>query len=109
MLELLLHINTGAATDGSGGPAAATPRPVDPNDSAVSTGFRNGSTTKMTGGTALDMKRFLWNVRMPLLYVPVPEARIVCPGAENMALELVTTPADSITKITGWLEFAELV
>jgi len=108
MLELLLKLVTGAPTSGSGGPAAATPRPTVSTDSAAGATFENGNTTKLTGGTSLELKRFLWNVRMPLLYVPIPEARIVAPGGEHLVLELVAAPGDSITKIAGWVEFAEM-
>lgn len=108
MLELLLKVVTGAPTSGTGGPAAATPRPVISTDTATAVTFENGNTTKLTGGTSLEMKRFVWNVRMPLLYIPIPEARVHVPGQEHLVLELVKTPADAIDKIVGWVEFAEL-
>jgi hypothetical protein len=109
MLELTLKIVTGAPTSGSGG-STRTPRPALPNDSASDpTTIEVYNTTKLTGGTTLDYKHFLWNVRMPLLYVPIPEARIVCAGGEHLVLELIKTPADTIDKISGWVEFAHLV
>lgn len=108
-LELVLKYMTGAVTSGSGGTAAGTPRPVIPGDSAFGGTFENGNTTKATGGTTLEMGRFVWNVRTPSLYVPVPEERIVCADGEDLVLELVQTPADAITKVSGRLVFGELV
>jgi hypothetical protein len=113
MLEMALKIVTGAPTSGSGG-STRTARAVVFNDAAYANDAAGATievynTTKLTGGTSATYKNFLWNVRMPLLYVPVPEARIICPGSEHLVLELIKTPADSIDKVTGWVEFAQLV
>lgn len=107
-LVLLLKRVTGAPTSGSGG-STTTPYPVVPNDTAVGATVETGNTTKLTGGTATNLKRFSWNVRTPHLYIPVPEARVTIDASTRAVLELATTPADSITSIVGWLEIEELV
>jgi len=107
-LELLLKRVTGAPTSGSGGPAAATVRAVG-QDNSLATGatFENGNTTKLTGGTSEELKRFSWNVRVPLLWVPIPEARPDILVSDHLVLELVKPPADQIDKIVGWVEWME--
>lgn len=107
-LELLLKRVTGAPTSGSGGPASATVRPAYADESlATGATFENGNTTKLTGGTSEELKRFAWNVRVPLLYMPIPEARVSHLISDHLVLELVKTPADQIDKIVGWVAWLE--
>jgi hypothetical protein len=107
-LELVLKRVTGAPTSGSGG-GTSTPQPLYPNDAAAGATVETGNTTKLTGGTSVDIARWSWNVRTPLLWLPTPELRPVLDAGTRFVLELVTTPADSITKIVGWLSIEELV
>lgn len=108
MLALVLKYVTGAPTSGSGG-GTSTFRPTQPNDAAAGTTLETGNTTKLTGGTSVELKRWSWNLRSPMLYLPVPETRIVCDAGNRLVLELVTTPADSISSVQGWIDIFELV
>lgn len=108
MLSLVLKRVTGAPTSGSGG-GTSTFQQLQPNDAAAGATLETGNTTKLTGGTSVELKRWSWNVRSPLLYLPVPESRIVCDAGTRLVLELVTTPADSISGIQGWVDIFELV
>jgi len=107
-LEMLLRRVTGAPTSGSGGPSAATVRAIEADESlATGVTFENGNTTKLTGGTSEELMRFAWNVRVPYLYVPIPEARPGILVSDHLVLEMVSTPGDSITKIVGWVAWLE--
>lgn len=108
MLTLVLKRVTGAPTSGSGG-GTSTFQSARPNDTAAGVTMETGNTTKLTGGTSVELARFLWNVRMPLLYVPVPEERVVFDAATRLVLELVTTPADSIAGIVGRVSIGEII
>lgn len=108
MLSLVLKRVTGAPTSGSGG-GTSTPAPTSPNDTAAGATVETGNTTKLSGGTSTDVARFSWNVRTPLIYLPLPEDRIVLDAATRLVLELVTTPADSISALVGRISIAELV
>lgn len=107
-LTLVLKRVTGAPTSGSGG-GTSTFQPVVPNDSAAGATLETGNTTKLTGGTSVNLARWDWNVRFPLPYTPVPEERIILDAATRLVLELVTTPADSISGIHGRITLGELV
>jgi hypothetical protein len=108
MLTLVLKRVTGAPTTGSGG-GTSTFQSTRPNDTAPGATLKTGNTTKLTGGTSVEVGRWSWNVRMPLLYVPVPEERIVFDAATRLVLELVTTPADSISGIQGRISVGEII
>ncbi|MDP9144091.1 MAG: hypothetical protein M3N43_05260 [Actinomycetota bacterium] len=107
-LQLVLKQVTGAPTSGSGG-GTSTARPVLPNDVAASATLETGNTTKLTGGTSVDLDRPVWNIRQdyPLTYVP--EMYHVIAGGTRLVLEMVTVPNDSIGGIFGVIEFMELV
>jgi hypothetical protein len=106
-LELVLKYVTGAPTSGTGG-GTSTFRPKLPNDTAAGATIETGNTTKLTGGTSVELDRFAWNVRQEYPWTPYGKAH-VCAADEQLVLELVTTPADVIAKITGRVEIAELV
>lgn len=97
-----------AGTSGSGG-GTSTFQSTRPNDTAAAVTAETGNTTKYAAGTVVEMARFQWNVRMPCLYVPVPEERIVFDAATRMVLELVTTPADSISGLQGRMSVGEII
>lgn len=105
-LSFVLKRVTGAPTTGSGG-GTPTFNPLDPGSPAVSATVKTGNTTKLTGGTSLDIARFAWNVRGPFLYVPVPEERPILDATTRFVLELLTTPADAITSMVGRLSILE--
>lgn len=108
MLSLVLKRVTGAPTSGSGG-GSSTFRPTVPNDAGVGATLETGNTTKLTGGTSIDLVRISWNVRSNYLFLPPPEGRIVLDAGTYLVLEEVTTPADSVTGPVGWVLIEELV
>ena len=107
-LTLVLKRVTGAPTSGSGG-GTPTFQSTRPNDTAAGLTLETGNTTKLTGGTSVEMGRIPWNLRMPCLYVPVPEERIMFDAGTRLVLELVTTPADSIAGIQGRISAGEII
>lgn len=107
-LQLVLKYVTGLPTSGSGG-GISTPRPVLPNDVAAGATVETGNTTKLTGGTSVDLERYSWNIRQDFQALWIPEMWQVAAADTRLVLELVTTPADSITAIVGTIHFAELV
>lgn len=108
MLSLVLKRVTGAPTSGSGG-GTATFNQLVPNDTAAGATLETGNTTKLTGGTSVELGRWSWNVRAPLLWLPPPEGRIVLDAATRLVLEELSTPLDSITGPVGWVLIEELV
>ena len=107
-LQLVLKYVTGAPTSGSGG-GTSTFRPINPNDTAAGLAIETGNTTKLSGGTSVELRRFPWNVRQSLLWVPTPEARHRAADGTRFVLELAATPADSISAVVGWVEVEELI
>lgn len=99
---------TGSPTSGTGG-GTPTIQTLAPNDTASGATLETGNTTKLTGGTSAELGRLPWNVRQSCMYRPVPEERVVVDAATRFVLELVTTPADSIASVQGWITIAELV
>lgn len=109
MLALILKRITGAPTSGSGGSSAAAGNVLVPNDTAGSATLEFGNTTKLSGGTSVELARIAWNVRSNYLWMPPPEGRITVGGATRLVLEEATTPADSVTGPVGWILYEELV
>jgi hypothetical protein len=107
-LTLVLKRVTGAPTSGSGG-GTSTFAPLTPNDAAAGATLETGNTTKLTGGTSVEVKRIPFQVRQGVPYVPIPEAMGVLDQATRFVLELVTTPADSISAVVGGIDILELV
>ena len=64
----------------------------------------NDTTPLVTGAQTIHPEN--WNIAMPFVYLPPPELRIVVPVGDVVTLNLITTPADSIT-MSGVLYFAE--
>lgn len=108
MLSLVLKRITGAPTAGSGG-GTSTFRQLTPNDTAPGATLATGNTTKLTGGTSVELARFSWNVRGNLLYLPPPEGRITLDAGTRLVLEEVMTVIDSVTGPIGWILIEELV
>lgn len=84
-------------TVGSGG-SAPTPTPLAVNDTAAGfTGRTNDTTVATTSGTATNLHSDGLNVRIPYVYLPPPEHRIIVANAQAVVVRLVSTPADAVT------------
>jgi len=108
VLTLILKRVTGSPTSGSGG-GTGTFVPTAPNDAAAAATLETGNTTKLTGGTSVELGRIPWQVRVPYLYMEPPEMRDVLDAGTRFVLELATTPADSIGGIVGRIAIGELL
>lgn len=108
MLTLTLKRVTGAPTSGSGG-GTSTFQPLGTNDAAAGVTMETGNTTKLTGGTSVELARWAWNVRQNLLYVPIPEERICWDAGTRLVFELSGAPADSISTVQGRVVVGELI
>lgn len=105
--ELLqVAIKSGQTTSGSGG---STPTPVPTNTTDAAAGFtaEANNTTKASAGTIVTHHVDSFNVRAGWPFVVTPEMRIVVAGGRRLTVELVSTPADSIT-LNGTLYIEEL-
>lgn len=92
-------------TGGSGGTALTEVMADANNTSTIGTAVLANNTTISTGGTLLDV--IPWNIRVPLLYAPVPEARIPFhAGTGPIAFRLLAAPADAIS-VSGTIKFLE--
>lgn len=87
------------ATAGSGGTANTEYIYTNHSVGATNTCATRSLGTASTGGTLIDI--IPWNIRIPLLWVPIPEMR---PKFTNLAAEgptstfrLIGAPADSLT------------
>lgn len=65
----------------------------------------NDVTPLVTGAQTIHPES--WNIAMPFVYLPPPELRIVVPVGDVVTLNLITTPADSIT-MSGVMYFEEI-
>jgi hypothetical protein len=84
-------------TVGSGG-GSMTPNPTATNDAAAGFTARiNDTTVATTNGTALNLHSDGWNVRVPYVWMPPPEHRLLIANAQAVVVRLVTTPADAVT------------
>ncbi len=95
---LRIDIVRGNTTVGTGG-GAFTALPLDGRMGAAAAGCRINDTTEATAGTEQIMDTDAWNVRIPLLYLPIPELRIREDNDTNefICVRLLTAPSDSIT------------
>ena len=94
---LLIKIIRGWGTVGSGG-SAPTPINLDGKGGAATTTVRANDTTEASAGTAVDIHSEVWNIRMPFIYMPIPELRIrVDLGDDLLSVSLITVPGDEIT------------
>lgn len=82
---------------GSGG-GAMTPNPTATNDAAAGFTARiNDTAVATTSGTALNLHSDGWNVRVPYVWMPPPEHRLLVANAQAIVVRLVSTPADAVT------------
>lgn len=107
-LTMKLKRANGSVTSGSGG-SAPTPVGVDPRDTSPGVAAEVLNTTKLVvgSGTITDERPYSWNVRTEFHKIFTPETRPMIVGGEKKVLELLTTPADSIT-IGGYVLVEEL-
>lgn len=101
----ILH-KRGATTVGSGG-ATYTPGALEGGTTAAGGTARTNDTTKSTGGTIVTLHSSNWIIQSPYIFLPTPEMRHVLPPSTRYAVELATTPADSIT-MSGTLYLEEI-
>ena len=102
---LTIEIQRGDTTVGSGG-SALTGNPLMIGTAADAASVRANDTTEVSAGTPLSMHVEVWNIRVPWVYHPAPEDRIMSINAEFIAVQLITAPADSITA-SGTLVYEE--
>lgn len=87
----------GNTTSGSGG-SAPTPRPCDPDDAAAGFTAEVFNTTQASAGTAVNVGRAGWNVRVPQVRSQLPEGRPKTTQAAGLlVLRMAAAPADSVT------------
>lgn len=92
-------------TGGSGGTALTEVLADANNTSTIGTAVLANNSTASTGGTLLEV--IGWNIRMPLLYAPVPEARFPFhAGTSPVSFRLLAAPTDAIS-ISGAIKFLE--
>jgi hypothetical protein len=87
-------------TAGSGGSASATGtlNPLMVNDTTASfTGRTNDTTTATTSGTARTLHSDGWNVRVPYVWMPPPELRLMTANTDAIVVRLNTAPADAVS------------
>jgi hypothetical protein len=93
------------ASGGTGGAASAEPGYTDADLQAATCQVLTNNTSASTGGTLLEP--IGWNIRVPLLWCPIPELRPRIDSTEDpFAVRLIGAPADAIT-VSGALWWAE--
>ena len=105
---LILKLQRGATTTGSGGSAAAGEPLISVNDAADAATVRINDTTEASSGTIVDVHSEAWNIRTPFIWLPPPEHRPLVENAAFFTVVLITVPADPIT-MTGTLIYEEVV
>ena len=104
---LLIKIIRGWGTVGSGG-SAPTAINLDGKGGSATTTVRANDTTEASAGTAVDCHSEVWNIRMPFIYMPIPELRFRVDQADDLlSVSLITVPADEIT-CSGTIYWAEI-
>jgi hypothetical protein len=97
----------GHTTSGSGG-LTPTPRPANPSDAAAGFTVETVNTTQASAGTAVNLPRHGWNVRVACEKVYTPETRPQASQANTtLVLRMAAAPADSLT-ISGYVIVEEL-
>lgn len=93
-------------TQGSGG-STPTVGVADSGDTKATTAtvHANDTTPGTTGGTAVVLGAFQWNVLMPWQYLPAPEDRDVIQAAEGFVIDALGSPASTVVSATiTWRE-----
>lgn len=104
--QLAIRVIRGFTTSGSVG-SAATPRPLNPSDTAAGFAAEVNNTTVATTGTTNDLHCDSFNVRAGYpLWIPDGLEWVVSQGQTSLVVRLITTPADSLT-MSGTLYVVE--
>ena len=103
---LQVAIKSGATTSGSGG-TAPTPPPLSLGNPAFGGTVEVNNTTVASAGTIVTHHKESFNSRAGWQYIPTPEMRKVLSPSARMTVELLTTPADSLT-MDGTIYFEEV-
>lgn len=104
---LSILFKRGATATGTGGSQAVVPTPMQINNTAYGGVCDTNNTAKASGGTIVTLLAENWNIRMPYLYLPTPECRMIVAPSTRFTVELATTPADSIT-LSGTVMLEEI-
>lgn len=100
LLRILIDRLPSVVTVGSGGVAStvATLGPVEVNDTAASfTGRTNDTVLATSTGIVRVIHSDGWNVRIPYIWNPPPEHRIMVSNPEAIVFRLPSAPADAVT------------
>lgn len=100
-VRLILQRVTGAGSVGT----AMTEVPVDAGDAAADAAVMTLNTTP--GTTTTPLLAWYWSQLSPLVYLPVPEDRIVVPPSGIIVLNLATAVA-STRSWSGFLTWEEI-
>ena len=105
-LEILRHDSD--ATTGSGG-AAGLENPLDPGTAASGVVSETNNTTKVTGGTTTAIRLIAesFNVRAGHISIYPPLERPIWSNGQFLTIELIKTPADSLT-MSGYIVYEEI-
>jgi len=79
---------------------------LDAGDSNANSNLAINETIELVTGTE-TIHSEVWNIALPFVYLPIPEMRPVIQIDNGVAVNLNTTPTDSIT-ISGTLYFEEM-
>ncbi len=105
---LLIKLQRGATTAGSGGSEPAGTPLGSINNAADAATVHANDTTETSAGTIVDVHSESWNIRTPFVYMPPPEDRVRLENNQHFAVALITVPADPIT-MSGTIVYEELV
>lgn len=101
---LMVSIILGHATSGNG--SSITPVDVWGGAATAQTTCEEAATTIASTGTTRRVAFLPWNIRIPLIWTPTPENRIIVPPSVR-AVVRISAPADSVTAF-GSLVFTEM-
>ena len=102
---LLIKLNSGATTSGSGG-GSYTPVPIELGDAAFGGTCEINNTTQAADGTIVTHHAWPWNVRGPFEIIFEPETRPVLSPSRRGVLT-IPAPADALTMM-GTITFEEI-
>ena len=102
---LLIKLNSGATTSGSGG-GSYTPVPIELGDAAFGGTCEINNTTQAANGTIVTHHAWPWNVRGPFEIIFEPETRPVLSPSRRCVLT-IPAPADALTMM-GTITFEEI-
>ena len=102
---LLIKLNSGATTSGSGG-GSYTPVPIELGDAAFGGTCEINNTTQAAAGTIVTHHAWPWNVRGPFEIIFEPETRPVLSPSRRCVLT-IPAPADALTMM-GTITFEEI-